>query len=1076
MKILILSLILSASIAGGQILVQWVPTAGTAEESDYNNSGQNPAPTVEGFGVSASPLDRVNQPQTTANSSANWPGRVANFAGVAGEVDFETGAYTEFTITPPAFDGSSISYDTISYSLVTYSTTSRISTPEGYTGIIRTSADDFSTSLAETTIADSPDGTGLFVFDVSSLEAVEEPVIFRIYFVANADLGPWCDLRAANGGLIVNGTVAGAREESITWQGDVSAVWETAGPDENWDSSDGLFQAGDSVTFDDSVDPAFAGTVTIAGAVAPVTVSFQNETVDYTVTGPFTANDFLKSGSGTTSLQLTANEFLVVNGPVEVEGGTLELLGNTDAFSGVESLVIRNDGTVRLAAGNAGVDSLVPITMEGGTLEINDEQVFTWPPENSDITLAAGTTNTFGGSGIFRPFGGRIVGEGNLVKTGPGLLSLNNIREGFSDLLTYTGTTTINEGTLSVNGVNTIASETYSVTGGASLILLPDLVPLENLPSTASVSLAEATFVVSENVETLAVLEMDSTTGRNILEVDSLGATLSIDSLSLVGTENFVQFSPPIQESGVFEVANVATLTAGTLGQNLSVLGLSPAVQVWNQDPASGLVTVTIDLAAEQETALIYTDESGMGEWSNGVLTDWTNGAAASRFFTNFTATFNDTAFGEGPLLAVDILEQVFPNEVVFSHSEANTYVLTGEAIAGIGGLEVNGGGVLELNSTHLYEGDTLIAGESTLVLSAAFDAISRESEVIVEAGSLLEIGATNALQRVVNNAQVSIDGGSLVQTAGNHLQLADLVLSNGASWTSTTTGDFMGESARQNGDIFVEGTAPSSIGPFPGNLALNGVIFFGIEDASGDSLPDLVMDVNLVDPASSETLGGLDKDFEGTLLLQGINTFSGGTFVIDGCLLFEGAFAVPDIGVNTEVASGAEFGPVAGSLPDDQLVTIADNVTWDGGSFVFYVPTGETATFAGDLTGGALEAGSVPILVKGGGTLDFSGATLPTSPTSNDGSTIIGLSVEVSTISLDSFVVETGTNTGQMVTLTFSSDGPVDLYASSDLVSWGEPLLTDLAPGAPVVLDDLSDERQFFIFVTAGVPFPFTE
>ena len=73
----------------------------------------------------------------------------------------------------------------------------------------------------------------------------------------------------------------------------------------------------------------------------------------------------------------------------------------------------------------------------------------------------------------------------------------------------------------------------------------------------------------------------------------------------------------------------------------------------------------------------------------------------------------------------------------------------------------------------------------------------------------------------------------------------------------------------------------------------------------------------------------------------------------------------------------------------------------------------------------------------------------------------------------VDSIATAAGTTPGTtLVTLAFTADGPVDVYASDDLATWGTPVLTGVS-SSPVVIDNLAGGRKFFVLVSAGAAYP---
>ena len=68
--------------------------------------------------------------------------------------------------------------------------------------------------------------------------------------------------------------------------------------------------------------------------------------------------------------------------------------------------------------------------------------------------------------------------------------------------------------------------------------------------------------------------------------------------------------------------------------------------------------------------------------------------------------------------------------------------------------------------------------------------------------------------------------------------------------------------------------------------------------------------------------------------------------------------------------------------------------------------------------------------------------------------------------------VTSAGTASGTKATITFTADGTVDVYASDDLVNWGTPIATNVFV-SPIVMDNLSAPRKFYVLVSAGGNYP---
>jgi autotransporter-associated beta strand protein len=179
---------------------------------------------------------------------------------------------------------------------------------------------------------------------------------------------------------------------------------------------------------------AGGGSVTISGG----------EAVTLTVGGDNSSTTFSGSleGRGSDLLSL-----------IKTGSGTMILTGTSANLGGLTV----NGGTLQLGAGGS-LPSTVALTVNtGGTFDLNGNRQTVGAFSGSGaVTLGSGTLTV--GDGTNTTFTGVISGAGgNLVKQGSGTLTLGGAN-------TYTGTTTVNAGTLSLNG--SLTSDTRVNAGG----------------------------------------------------------------------------------------------------------------------------------------------------------------------------------------------------------------------------------------------------------------------------------------------------------------------------------------------------------------------------------------------------------------------------------------------------------------------------------------------------------------------------------------------------------------------------------------------------------------------------------
>ena len=172
----------------------------------------------------------------------------------------------------------------------------------------------------------------------------------------------------------INLVVGGTAPQGLTWVGGSGGfnAWDVH-TTTNWSgASDHLFYNADQVTFDDS---SANNTVNLASAVLPGSVTFNNSTHDYTITGAGYISGgaaFTKSGTGAVTLA-TSNDY---SGQTTVQNGTLYVTGAI----GDNSAISITGGTLKAGSNIAlGTNNSVGTTINGGTLDINAMDLQTEP-------------------------------------------------------------------------------------------------------------------------------------------------------------------------------------------------------------------------------------------------------------------------------------------------------------------------------------------------------------------------------------------------------------------------------------------------------------------------------------------------------------------------------------------------------------------------------------------------------------------------------------------------------------------------------------------------------------------------
>ena len=239
----------------------------------------------------------------------------------------------------------------------------------------------------------------------------------------------------------------------------------------------------------------------------------------------------------------THSAFINISGDGAItkrDGGTLVLTSNSDYRGGVTLI----GGLLRIGHPNALGTGLITIT--GGTLRA-DTAVTVVNSINVDGSAAVdGTTNlTFGGPGVLTLATGVTLTLGNAATTtlnqaisGAGSLTVTAGTVVLTANNTYTGITTVNGGTLLVNGVQpSSAVNVNSATLGGTGTTGPVTLQGGSLRPGVSPGLLRASGNVSFNSASSLVLELDGTQPATAFDQYSVTGTLDLNSDSGVGSQ-----------------------------------------------------------------------------------------------------------------------------------------------------------------------------------------------------------------------------------------------------------------------------------------------------------------------------------------------------------------------------------------------------------------------------------------------------------------------------------------------------------------------------------------------------------
>lgn len=495
-------------------------------------------------------------------------------------------------------------------------------------------------------------------------------------------------------GYVINTWVGGGANPTF-WDIGTTANWSNA--------KDSLFQNGDAVVFGDGAlnyNPTLQSNVTVDA------VTFSNTTGnDYTLGA--TAGQTVTSANGvaiTGSGNVTINAEIAGAGSLTQSGSGITTLGSANTFTGGTFIT---GGTLRIgdeaalgaapaafAAGHLTLDGAGATLFATASLSINDA--------NRGITLGANGGGFGADTGVVLTLANPITGSGAFIKSGAGTVSLAAAN-------TYTGLTTVSEGTLELNntaGGNAIAgdgvagTEDLRVNAGATLRNLQ----ADQIDDGAIVMLNGGTWNLNGKNETIRRLTGTSvtTTSTTFPTLTLGGATLTLNrldwdhnpgtatgrSFSGTGTLRFVADGAT---QAVFETNHQGTLSS-SLAIQIDALTLTYRSSTYGTE-ISGKISGTGKLIYDPAGgAGGLTLTNGTNDYSGG--TQWSSTSGANGSWNLFTVRASG-ALGSGDVSIQGGNQNTWitgsntPTAFIFSGgttSHANNFNLTGSATISAGG------------------------------------------------------------------------------------------------------------------------------------------------------------------------------------------------------------------------------------------------------------------------------------------------------------------------------------------------------------------------------------------------------
>lgn len=489
--------------------------------------------------------------------------------------------------------------------------------------------------------------------------------------------------------------------------------------------------------------------------------------------------------------------------------------------------------------------------------------------------------------------------------------------------------------------------------------------------------------------------------------------------------------SNTLRSVGSMSVASGATLELGATNMFVSGHGVTvPSSMVLTVDGGTLLMNASMDSRIGNVVltngATWTSDRSTNLSGYDVLLADTTAGAAVVSVTGSGAATMNTTNGGGIHLQGVPVFDVADTTGDASPDLTVSMALDNPDSSGGTGGFRKTGAGTMVVSAESYLDGPIQVAA-GTLRVSNRWGAptgatVSSGAVLDFENGSVNNFSASHGTP-VADTVVLSVDGGTVLMQPGSGSRLGNVVLSNGATWTSNTGlssyDNLLGDTSAGAATVTVNGSGVSTMDG-SGGLHLQGVQNFNVADTTGDSGTDLAVSTVLAGPgATLGAAGGIAKLGAGTMRLTGANTFTAGVTVSAGTLAAANPAA---LGTGTAtVASGAilRLDPtaiIANAITDLGTGSFLGSLDFAGGGLL------RTST-AGGTTRGILIAGS-------------DGASVTLNPA-------IGWSAQTSATASDIYQLSNTSGTAQVLSLDY--DPALAPPSSQDIfLAWFDTVATE--------------------------------
>ena len=810
--------------------------------------------------------------------------------------------------------------------------------------------------------------------------------------------------------LWLNGTNQTVTSLSILSASNIAAVIQNEGSSS---SSVGTitFNIADGVTSNSTSNFYFRdGSVSSDASLGKLAlVKSGNGTLDFSTYNAMSYSGGLTVNGGNFSYNATA---ALGTGSITLGGGTLNYTGasgssvsttntNMALTAGTTSTLNNANGTVSISAIIAGSGNL---TKSGpGTLVLSGANTYNGTTIINDGTLQIGagsTTGSLSSSSSITNNGtlainrsdaitisNIISGTGNLTKLGTNALTLNG-----SSANTYNGTTTVSNGTLTLDKTSGVVAVGGNLVLNGSSKLLYGTAKNEQIANAASITINGSQSVfngsvwanattgtiqsnITETIGSLTVRDGQfntggggnwTVTGAGVFDGSSgdvrflgfSGSSISFGSLSLTAMNGTTIITDPDSfVMGGSSTTATSTLSVGSGGLTLdgSTLGLnkgSPSTsQLGSRLILNGNITTT------GSTASFIASNSGTVGISNILLSD-VDGSVVTRTIT--TASGADLTISvpitNGNATTAGIIKD---GPGTLTLSGANTY--NGATTINAGTLQIGAG-----STTGSLSSSSAITNNGTLAINRS-DAFTF-SNTINGSGSLLKSGGGD-LTLAGNN---SYQGGTTITGGNNLIMGANNALGNGALTFNSTAAarlNLNGTNQTVTSLSILSNSSVVTVIQNEGSANALGTITFNIADGVTSSSNS---NFYFRDKSSLNGTLALVKTGNGTLDLSVLNASNEG--YSGGLTLNGGTFSYNSTATTAALGSGAiTLGGGTLNYTGSTAQSITNNITLTASTTSILNNANSTITVSRTI------AGTGNLIKSGAGTLTLSGASANT-------------------------------------------------------------------------------------------------